>query len=126
MLEKARELGIALAGSPEFVRMKQAQADMEKNEAVAALMSELQEKRMELVSLMNEENQDGIGALELTNDVERLQGQLQENPLFMELVEAEGAFSALITTVDREINACIGGGQESCGGNCGACSGCKH
>ena len=126
MLEKARELGIALAGSPEFIRMRQAQADLEQNEAVSALMTELQQKRGELIGLMNDENSDNVGALELTNDVERLQGQLQENPLFMELVEAEGAFSALINAVDREINACIGNVQQDCGGNCGACSGCRH
>ena len=126
MLEKARELGIALASSQEFIRMRQAQAELEQNEAVSALMSELQQKRTELIALLNDESGDGTGALELSSDVERLQGQLQENPLFIELVEAEGAFSALISAVDREINACIGNEQQGCSGQCGSCAGCRH
>ena len=45
MIELARELGLALASSAEFINMKQAQSDFEKNEAVGALLLELNEKR---------------------------------------------------------------------------------
>ena len=126
MLEQARELGIALANSPEFIRMKRAQAAIEQNEAVNALMQELQQKRTGLVNALSETDHDGSFALELTNDIDRLQGQLHENPIFMELLASESAFSALITSVDQEINACIGYEKSSCSGDCGSCGGCKH
>ena len=40
MIELARELGLALANSCEFVQMKQAQSDFEQNEAIAQLTDE--------------------------------------------------------------------------------------
>lgn len=126
MLDKARELGLALAATPEFLRMKQAQSDVERDEALNALISELHEKRARLVASLGEDELDGNEALSLSNDIERLQGQLQENPLFAELIGAEMAFQALIATVDDEINACIGVGKNECSGNCGSCGGCHH
>lgn len=129
ILDQARELGIALANSEEFLSMKQAQKALEANEAVFSLTKELDAKRMKLVSIFSGNNSDGDDAVELTNDIERLQGQLQENPLFLAYVKKESGFSALITAVDREINACIETNERetiSCSGNCSACGGCKH
>lgn len=126
MLDKARELGLALAASPEFLRMKRAQMLIENDEAVDALMDELREKRAKLVSILSESDVDGALALELSSDVERLQGQLEENPQFTELVESETEFNALINAVDDEINACIGTAKSTCGGSCESCSGCRH
>lgn len=124
--EQARELGVALANSPEFARMKLAQAAIEGNEPLTRLIDELQEKRQHIVNLLSGEEQDGEEALTLTGDIERLQGQLTENPFFQELIEAEGGFSTLLTSIDEEINACIGVVRNGCGGDCGACGGCKH
>lgn len=130
ILDMARELGVALAESSEFVRMKNAQKALEQNEAIVTLINELHAKRTALVGLLQSNESEGALALELTNDVERLQGQLSENPVFSEMIEAESAFSDLIQTVDNEINACIGstsgGCGGDCGGDCGACSGCQH
>ncbi len=126
MLNLARELGVALANSNEFLRMKQAQKSLADDVAVNALMAELQQKRQQVVDTLAEADADGAFALELTNDIERLQGQLIENPLFNEWVEAEAAFSALLTSVDAEINACIGNVRSGCNGDCGGCSGCQH
>ena len=126
MLDKARELGLALAATPEFLRMKQAQSDVERDEALNALISELHQKRARLVESLGADELDGNEALSLSNDIERLQGQLQENPLFAELIGAETSFQALISTVDDEINACIGVTKNNCGGDCGSCGGCHH
>lgn len=126
MLEKARELGLALARSSEFIRMKQAQSSLAGDEAVSALIEELRKKRQQLVSMLDSHDSDGTEALGLTNDIERLQGQLEENPQFLELIESERQFGALINAVDEEINACIGAGKSECSGNCGSCAGCRH
>lgn len=125
--EQARELGVALANSPEFIRMKQAQAALAENEPLSGLINELQEKRQQIVSILgNEGDTDGLNALSLTNDIERLQGQLTENPVFQELIDSEEAFSTLLHTVDEEINTCIGSERTACSGDCGSCGGCKH
>jgi cell fate (sporulation/competence/biofilm development) regulator YlbF (YheA/YmcA/DUF963 family) len=129
VIELARELGLALANSAEFIRMKNAQNAVEQNEGINAALTELREKRERLVNILAEEETDNLEALRLTNDIDRLEGQLQDNPLFLELLEAQAAFSTVRRTINDEINACIGGETSesaSCEGDCGSCGGCKH
>ncbi len=129
MIELARELGLALANSCEFSQMKQAQADFEQNEAIARLMQELNEKRDRLISILASDDGDDLEAVSLTNDIDRLEAQLRESPLYSALIDAQSAFSAVLTAVNDEINACIGAEtseSRSCSGDCGGCGGCKH
>jgi cell fate (sporulation/competence/biofilm development) regulator YlbF (YheA/YmcA/DUF963 family) len=129
MMELARELGLALANSCEFIQMKQAQSDFEQNEAISRLMQELNEKRDRLISILTDEEGDNLEAVSLTNDIERLEAQLKESPLYAELLSAQSAFSAVLTAVNDEINACIGAEtseSRGCSGDCGGCGGCKH
>ena len=129
LIELARELGLALANSCEFTRMKQAQNDFEQNEAIAGLMQELNEKRDRLISILADEEGDDLEAVSLTNDIDRLESQLKESPLYEELISAQTAFSTVLTAVNDEINACIGGEtseSSECGGDCSGCSGCRH
>ncbi len=108
VIDQARELGISLANSPEFMRMKQAQAALSQDEAVSGLLLELNQKKQELLSSLAEDSPNTFAAASLSNDIDRLSDQLKENPIFTELVESEGAFTSLIMAVDEEINACIG------------------
>ena len=129
LVELARELGLALANSCEFTRMKQAQNDFEQNEAIAGLMQELNEKRDRLISILADEEGDDLEAVSLTNDIDRLESQLKESPLYEELIAAQTAFSTVLTAVNDEINACIGAEtstSQGCSGDCGGCGGCKH
>ena len=129
MIELARELGLALANSCEFVHMKQAQSDFESNEAIALLMQELNEKRDRLISILANDDVDDMEAVSLTNDIDRLEAQLKESPLYAELVAAQTAFSAVLTAINDEINACIGAetsDSRACNGECGGCGTCKH
>ena len=129
LIELARELGLALANSCEFTRMKQAQNDFEQNEAIAGLMQELNEKRDRLISILADEEGDDLEAVSLTNDIDRLESQLKESPLYEELISAQTAFSTVLTAVNDEINACIGAETSTshgCSGDCGGCGGCKH
>lgn len=127
MIELARELGLALANSMEFSNMKQAQSRFESSEAITALMNELNEKRDRLISILAEDSGDDLEAVSLTNDIDRLEEQLRESPLYSDLVSAQAAFSMVLSAVNEEINACIGGSAGAdCGGDCGGCGGCKH
>jgi len=129
MIELARELGLALANSSEFIQMKQLQNDFENNVAISSLMLELNEKRDRLISILTDEDGVDLEAVALTNDIDRLEEQLKESPLYSELISAQTAFSTVLTAVNDEINACIGAQtseNRSCGGDCGGCGGCKH
>ena len=129
MIELARELGLALANSSEFVCMKQAQSAFEQNEAIGALTTELNDKRERLIAILTSDEENDMEAVSLTNDIDRLEMQLKESPLYSDLVAAQSAFSTLLTAVNDEINACIGAetsGSSGCNGDCGGCGGCKH
>lgn len=129
LIELSRELGLALANSCEFTSMKHAQNNFEQNEAITALMQEMNDKRDRLISILADEEGDDLEAVSLTNDIDRLEAQLKESPLYEELVAAQTAFSTVLTAVNDEINACIGAetsSSQGCSGDCGGCGGCKH
>ena len=129
MIEKARELGLALANSPEFLRMAEARQNVTKNSSLCELMDAFREKRDAVVDLMSSDDVDKLEAITMTTDLERLQQQLFENPLFSELLQAEETFQNLVTAVNQEISACIsaaGPTENGCSGNCSGCSGCAH
>lgn len=129
MIELARELGLALANSDEFNKMAAARRNMNEDPALLALMEEFQAKKDALLYMM----QNGDENLsEASNDLDRLQGQLFENPIFMDLVDAENEFQNLLTEVNAEISKCISAADPSlqnrsgCSGHCGGCHGCTH
>ena len=127
ILEQARELGLALANSQEYNAMLAAQVNVETNEALSVLLNEFRVKRSAMLELLQGGDFENTLVLELSADVERLQAQMMENPLFSEMMQAEQAFSELLSSVDREINDCIGGKKGgSCSGNCSSCSGCAN
>lgn len=132
ILEQARELGLALAATPEYAKMCEAQRAVEQSEALSALMREFQDKQKSLLQILSDGNAERAAMIELSTDIERLREQLAESPQFSEMVAAEKAFSDLVHAVDAEVNACIGGTssfsqQQSCDGTgCANCRGCAH
>jgi len=129
MIEKARELGLALAASPEFSRMIEARQNAAADTALNDLMNAFREQRDHMISLMQENDYDSERAVAATADLERIQQQLFEHPLFAELLEAEETFQNLVAAVNQEISACISAADPTdsgCSGNCTGCSGCAH
>ena len=130
ILDKARELGIALSESEEFLRMRQARALLDADSKITDTLMQFQDKQNELVTQLSGENPDQLLVASLSHDVELLQTQLLEIPLFAEAIEAQNAFQLLMSEVNKEIGACIGietkesGGE--CGGSCDGCAGCSH
>lgn len=126
ILEKARDLGVALSQSQEFIRMQSARAVLDANDVVTGALNDFQSKQDQLMELLSGENPDRLQVAALSRDVETLQEQLVQNPIFSEAMEAQNAFSQLMTQVNREISTCIGLQREesSCGGSCSGCSGC--
>ena len=126
ILDKARELGLALSESQEFLRMQGAREIMDGNDAVTSALAEYKEKQDQLVDLLSGEDPDRLLVASLSRDVETLQEQLLENPVFSEAMAAQNAFQLLMNQVNGEIAACIGA-QSRTGGGCsgGSCGGCK-
>lgn len=126
ILDKARELGLALSQSEEFLRMQSARAVMDSNDAVTGALQDYKDKQEELMGLLSGDEPDRLQVAALSRDVETLQEQLLNSPVFSEAMAAQNDFQQLMAKVNREIAACIGIQTEEsgCGGSCSGCSGC--
>ena len=127
ILEKARELGIALSESQEFQAMLSAREAFDANEAVTKMLEEYQNKQQQIMDMLSGDNLDRAAVTALSSDVEALQTQLTENPLFAAVMQAQNEFQNLMNQVNREIGRCIGMAEEeetieaSCSGSCAGC-----
>ncbi len=126
LIEKARELGVMIADSQEFQDFAAAKRAVTENEALTGLLNEYAEKRERLVASLSSDEGDSREAIPLTNDIERLREQLNENPTFSKMMKSEAAFSALLEAINNEINACIGQTADGCPHDCASCGGCAH
>lgn len=133
IIEKAQELGLALSQSAEFCRMMEAKAAMDKSEPIQHLMQDYTKKREDIVSLMEEAEADKSEMMELSRQLDEIQSALMTHPIFMEMMEAQRGFQALMQQVNNTIAVCIGldepemdVAQGGCSGSCSSCAGCKH
>lgn len=130
IMEKATELGMALSNSWEFKRVQAAKSAMDSDEHVTTLMKQYTEKQAYMVSILEEAEPDGMNISALSKELEDIQSELAENPVFIEMMESQQQFAMVMNQVNKIIGAYIGlKSQEDeggCGGNCQGCSGCMH
>lgn len=130
VMDKARELGIALSETEEFLRMTAAREAMEADNAVTDMINEYQSKQEQIVDILSETDPDRELVVALTADVERIQAALFCNDVFSELMDAQNDFQQLMGKVNAVIGSCIGveppAAEGGCSGSCASCSGCKH
>lgn len=104
MLELARALGLSLAESDEFAALVLARKNMNEDHALHELLEDFKAKREEVIALMEAGNSDIV---EASNDLDALQQQLLDNPLFVDLMNAENDFQILLGSVNEEIAKCL-------------------
>lgn len=123
VIDKARDLGIALSESPEFRHMLQVRAAIEENEMLVNMINLLHEKQHMIGKLLTEgedtDSRTDIPAL--SNEIEDIQTELMKSQLFTEMLDAQHAFDALMQRVNRVIAACIGADFDD-----SACGSCMH
>ena len=71
-MDKARELGVALANSPEYTRLTRARERVDENRAVSGLIQEFQDKERQIVTMMEQDDVDREGAVMLTGDIKKV------------------------------------------------------
>ena len=130
--EKATELGLALSNSVEFQRVQQAKAAMDADPHVQGLMEQYTKKQEQMVSMLENEDSDGMTVSAIAKEIEDIQSELMSDAVFIEMMEAQNQFANLMNEVNKVISAYINLGEEEepqasgCSGNCSACSGCIH
>lgn len=130
ILDKARELGMALSESEEFSRVVAAREAVDGNEGVRTLLDEYQSAQDRMVEVLSDANMSKQEVGALTKKTQEIENLLLANPLFSELLDAQTEFQKLMRQVNREIGACIGmetadpDDMSSCSGSCATCGGC--
>ena len=133
VIDKARELGIALSESAEYERMLASRDAIEKDAALTALINEFGLRQQQLAEMLSDAELEGSTSLEAaSHDIDNIQQMLLENVLFSEMLEAQSAFQKLMRRVNKVIGVCIGledtgcGDEAGCSGSCASCPGCTH
>ena len=128
IIEKARELGMALAETDEYDAMIGAQIAFQSDPTMMALINEYNAKKSAMLELVQSGKFEGQLIKEISADMERLRNQLNEAPLYKDMQEKQKTFTSLVEAVSAEIDKCIGLDIEEphCTGNCSACSGCEQ
>lgn len=129
--EKATDLGLALSNTEEFKRVQQAKAAMDSDSHVNSLMEQYTQKQEQMVTMLENEDGDGMTVSAIAKEIEDIQTELMNDPVFTEMMEAQNQFANVMNDVNRIISAYINLGDETeessgCSGNCSGCSGCLH
>ncbi len=72
IIEKAQELGLALSESEEFRAMMDAQAAVDANASIQALMEQYTQKRETIVSMMEQDQGDKDTLMELGRELDEI------------------------------------------------------
>jgi len=125
ILQKARELGIMIAESGEFEKLKIAEERQLADPEAQKLMMEYAQKRDELSKKASDPN---ITKEEFEEIRKAMQDEFEKmcvNENIKAYLDASNSFSNLINQVNSIIGYFVKGGEESgCSGNCSGCSGC--
>lgn len=132
IIEKARELGIALSESEEFRAMNDAQRVMELDEALMQKLNRFNEIQSQIMEIMSSKDGAQAEISMLSAEAEALRTELIGNETFVKMLETQVAFQALMKRVNRVISVCIGAEIENdenehtdCSGNCSGCHNCQ-
>lgn len=126
ILEKARELGQAIAASEEQLNMRAAEDAVMEDAQASALMREYSELKLEVQQMLETEAPDEEALAAKSDRLQEAQDQLNDLPLVQQMLETRGAFAQMMTQVNQVIQFMVTGETSDCGGDCGGCSGCAH
>lgn len=124
VLEKARELGEAIANSKELKEMHLAEVAMLQNEEAKKILDEFQEKQRVFQKLQAAGNK-------LTEsqkkEVTALEEKMVNNPLINNFLKKQQNFEKVLDELNKIIEEAIGSSYNTCedgycSGNCNGCS----
>ncbi len=125
ILEKAKELGIMIAESGEFEKLKIAEERQLADKDAQKLMMDYAAKRDELAAKASKPD---IGKEEFEGIREEMQKEFEnicKNENIKAYLDASNEFSNMINQVNSIIGYFVKGGEASgCSGNCSSCGGC--
>lgn len=125
ILEKAKELGIMIAESGEFEKLKIAEERQLADPEAQKLMMEYATKRDELAQKAQAPDTTKEEFEAIKDEMQKEFEKMCENENVKAYLDASNAFSNLINQVNSIIGYFVKGGDAGgCSGNCSSCGGC--
>ena len=119
----AAELGKAIKEDERMIRMEKAKEAYESDGTILQLLAEYGVQQEALTQMGNGDEIDADVVTRIQDRIDEIYDLITNNPLFIELDEAQAAVNELMATVNNTImyNAT---GASSCTHDCSTCGGC--
>lgn len=119
----AAELGRAIKEDERMIRMAKAKEAYESSEKIGNLMMEYGIQQQALAAMGDGEEIDTDALTRIQDRIDEIYAEITNDPVFVELDEAQAAVNELMESVNNTImyNAT---GSTPCTHDCSSCSGC--
>ncbi|WHH59557.1 YlbF family regulator [Petroclostridium sp. X23] len=127
IIEKAKKLGQMIAGSKEYIRLKDAETNQKNDEQAQQMLAQYTELKKKAAIRMKQEQLGSEDISAVKKEIQDEFDKLMQNEVIKEYVEAKKAFDNLAQLVNEGISYYITS-QEKKGcapSKCGGCSGCQ-
>lgn len=128
VIEKARELALAIAEDARCKRLQAAKTANDEDKELQDIVGEFNLKKMQLNNEFNkpaeEQSKENMTALE--NELKEIYSKAMSNKAMAEYNEAKQDMDELLNQVNGIIQVAVTGEvpEEGCNGHCSGCSGC--
>lgn len=132
VIDKARELGKMIQEDERYAEYYKAKEANDKDEALQMMITEFQNKRMELNMEMSKDDRSAERLTALDEEIKSLYGKIMSNENMAAYNEAKNAMDDLLNKINTVITYAANGEdpmtcpteQQSCSGSCSTCGGC--
>ena len=128
VIEKAKELGLAIMDDPRCKRLQAAKAANDTDPELQDMIGEFNLKKMQLNNEFNKdpEQQSKEGLSKIENELKEVYAKIMANKAMIEFTEAKKEMDEMVGHINSIIQVSISGevDEGGCAGNCASCSGC--
>ena len=124
---KAQELAALIARSPEYITMRATEDAASQDEALGKLMDQYNALRSQVEELTMKKEPDFDAIADVGRQLEEVQNQVKQQPMYQALQSARRAFSQMMADVNAQLSSVLNpsGAAAGCSGNCAGCAGCQ-
>lgn len=126
VIEKAKELALAIASSQEFIVMRATEDAASQDEAMAEAFGKYEELHQEMEACTAMEQPDFERMAKIDEEMKKIQQEMQQLPMAQAMQKARKGFTDMMAAVNAELSKVLAP-ESSCSGNCHSCGGhCHH
>ncbi len=126
VIEKAKELAMAIASSQEFIVMRATEDAAAQDDAMADAFGKYEELHQEIEALSAQETPDFEKMAEIDTEMKKIQQDMQQLPMAQAMQKARKGFTDMMAAVNAELSKVLAP-ESSCSGDCNSCGDhCHH